>query len=147
MSLIHQHGYSQELQILQFPYDEYKFNIYVHIVRSSKGEGFSSSVASTLLDNLNKYYAGSNISFTLLGNDFINDDKYNLMSYYDTRKKNANGLFTINSHSNAIDIYIISNGQNLSFEKNGITYILMEKQQIFLQQHCFYVTTATIQIR
>lgn len=128
-------------------YDEYKFNIYVHIVRSSKGEGFSSSVASTLLDNLNKYYAGSNISFSLLGNDFINDDKYNLMSYYDTRKKNANGLFTINSHSNAIDIYIISNGQNLSFEKNGITYILNGKAAdipataLLLRNNCYNTNT------
>lgn len=105
----------------------YKFNIFVHIVRSSTGEGFAASIANTLLNKLKSYYAGSNISFTLIGTDYINDDKYNLMSYYDTSKKNANGLYTINPHTNALDIYVISNGENLRFEKDGITYILNGK--------------------
>lgn len=105
----------------------YKINVFVHIVRSSTGEGFAASIASTLLNKLNSYYEGSNISFALTGTDYINDDKYNLMSYDDTSRKNANGLYTINPHANAIDIYVISNGKNLNFEKDGITYILNGK--------------------
>ena len=47
---------------------------------------------------------GSNISFSLIGTDYINNDNYNLMSYEDASKPKANGLFNQNSHTNAIDI-------------------------------------------
>ena len=85
-----------------FNFISYNFKLYVHIVRSSEGEGYSSSISNTILNNLNNYYNGSNISFSLIGTDYINNDNYNLMSYEDASKPKANGLFNQNSHTNAI---------------------------------------------
>lgn len=133
-------------------YLEYRFYIFVHVVRSSAGKGLDASIASTLLDNLNAYYSGSNISYVLLGTDYIDEDKYDLMSYNDIAKKNANGLFTTNSHSNAIDIYIISNGQNLKYEKNGIIYTInglaadIPATALFLRNNCYQTTTAAHEV-
>ena len=97
---------------------EYQFRIFVHVVRSSSGVGFDEAISNTILANLNSYYKGSNISFSLSGTDYIDDDKYNLISFDDARTGDANGLFTKNAHSNAIDIYVISDGKNLTAIKN-----------------------------
>lgn len=78
---------------------EYQFRIFVHVVRSSLGVGFDESISNTILANLNSYYKGSNISFSLLGTDYIDDDKYNLISFDEARNGDANGLFKKNAHS------------------------------------------------
>ena len=93
---------------------EFGINVYVHIVRSSTGEGYTSSIVNTILTNLNRYYQGANISFKILGTDYIDNDKYNLMNDVEANSKDANGLFKVRSHDNCIDIYIISNGSNLT---------------------------------
>lgn len=101
------------------PFIEYQFRVFIHIVRSSTGEGYTASIGNTIINTLNSYYKGSNLSFLLYGTDFIDEDKYNLISKEDAETGNANGLFTKNPHSNAIDIYVISSGKNLSVNKGS----------------------------
>lgn len=87
----------------------YVFKIYTHIIRSSSGVGLDKSeISSTILETLNSYYGETNLSFTLMGSEYIDSDEFNLLS-----EANAKLVFSLNSHSNAIDIYIFSSGENL----------------------------------
>ena len=93
-------------------YNKAEFRVFVHIVRSSAGVGFSNSIAKTLLEKLNSYYNVYNISFSLSGTDYIDNDRYNLMTMSEAAN-HGNGLYAINSHSDAINIYVISDGTKL----------------------------------
>lgn len=89
----------------------YKFRIYVHVVRSSNGDGLSKTIASDIVTSLNKYYSGTHVSFTLLGSDYIDNNTYYLMT---SSKEDAEALFKNNSRDDAIEIYVISNGAYLN---------------------------------
>lgn len=88
----------------------YNFKVYIHVIRNSLGEGFNKEeVSAEILANLNNYYAETNLSFSLLGVEYIDSN------YYDTiSDKDAFKVFSVNSHSNAIDIYVYSSGRNLN---------------------------------
>lgn len=87
----------------------YVFKIYTHIIRSSSGVGLEKTeISSKILETLNDYYSETNLSFTLMGSEYIDSDEYNLIN-----ESNAKLVFNLNSHSNAIDIYIFSSGENL----------------------------------
>ncbi len=86
----------------------YTLNIYIHVIRSSSGVGFNKEeVAQTVITNLNGYYASAKINFYLLGSDYIDSDRYNNSndSYFDEICKQK-------PHINAVDIYVLSNGEN-----------------------------------
>lgn len=95
---------------------QYNIRVFTHIVRSSSGEGLSKDITSSIINTLNDFYKGSNIAFQYSGSDYIDNDTYNLMSDNDntTLSKNMTGLFSINSKSNAINIYVISDSRNLT---------------------------------
>lgn len=93
---------------------EYLIRVYIHIVRSSSGEGLSKDINNSLMSSLNSYFKGSNFSFYLSGSDYIDNDTYNLMSdANNVLSQNMKNLFAINSKNNAIDIYVISDSRNL----------------------------------
>ena len=91
-------------------YDKsYQFRTFVHVIRSSSSIGFNKEeVSAAVLENLNDYYAETNLSFSLLGSEYIDSDYYDVISDNDVAK-----VFSVNSHSNAIDIYIYSSGKNI----------------------------------
>lgn len=92
-------------------YSKADFRVFVHIVRSSAGVGLSSSIANTIISNLNSYYDGTSITFSLLGTDYIDNDRYNATS--DEDLKPSYNLFNVNSKSDALNLYIISNGDKM----------------------------------
>ena len=93
-------------------YGQADFRVFVHIVRSSSGIGYSNSIATPLIEKLNSYYNIHNISFSLIGTDYIDSDKYNLMTKKEA-ENHGSGLYSINTCSNAINLYVISDGTNL----------------------------------
>lgn len=93
---------------------EYLIRVYIHIVRSSSGEGLSKDINNSLMSSLNSYFKGTNFSFYLSGSDYIDNDTYNLMSDDENvLSQNMKNLFAINTKSNAINIYVISDSRNL----------------------------------
>ena len=81
----------------------YNLNVFVHIVRSSSGHGFGAEISSSIVNLLNSSFASTGIQFKLHGADFIDNDYY----YNNMDDKRAEQLFTINTHDNAIDIYVL----------------------------------------
>lgn len=87
----------------------YVFKIYVHVVRSSSGVGLDKTeISSKILETLNSYYGETNLEFTAMGSEYIDSDEFNLVN-----KENCALIFGLHSHSNAIDIYVFSSGENL----------------------------------
>lgn len=87
----------------------YQFRTFVHVIRNSSGIGFNKEeVSAVILENLNDYYAETNLSFSLLGSEYIDSDYYDAISDKDVAK-----VFSVNPHSNAIDIYVYSSGRNI----------------------------------
>lgn len=111
-----------------------KLNIFVHIVRSSSGTGLSSNIIQPILSSLNSYYQGV-IQFNLLGSDFINNDTY----YIDLTIAEANALFNIGNHCNAIDIYVL--GVSTTFGGAGMAQDIPSKAYIV---HGSYYNTSTL---
>ncbi|MBQ8520084.1 MAG: hypothetical protein IJ456_01610 [Bacteroides sp.] len=96
----------------------YNFRVFIHVVRPTSGivNGYiKENVASATIENLNDYYEEANITFSLLGSDYIDDDKYINMTWEQCNNVNnfGNGLFTENTHLNAIDIYILTSAPNI----------------------------------
>ncbi|MBR2455776.1 MAG: hypothetical protein IKB31_01255 [Bacteroidaceae bacterium] len=89
----------------------YQMNVFVHVVRPSNGSASSeytkASVSSTILNNLNTYFANTNISFVLSGSDYIDSDAFVNMSVSDF-KNDISSYLSINRVSNAINIYVMS---------------------------------------
>lgn len=85
------------------------FRVFIHIIRGSNGVGLNKdSYSSIVLSNLNAFFEETNISFSLMGNEYIDSDNLNLTS-------DATKAFSYNAHSNTIDIYIFSSGINLAY--------------------------------
>lgn len=82
-------------------------NIFVHIVRSTNGQGLNTSILSTILSNLNNSFTSSNIQFSLAGSDYIDND-----NFYGNLVGKENQLFGINIHTNAINIYVLGTSTN-----------------------------------
>lgn len=95
--------FDSSLKSLERVSSNYIANIYVHIVRSSSGSGFGNGIANEILNDLNNYYSGTGIQFNLKGSEFIDNDQY----YVQLTTSEAYSLFSENSHTNAIDIYVL----------------------------------------
>lgn len=93
-----------------FEFKTYNFRVFIHIVRNSDGSGTQLFTNQNIINQLNSYYAGSNISFSLYGTDYIDSNQLNLMNSSDYAKK---ALFSSNHKDNAINIYVITDGRNL----------------------------------
>lgn len=91
----------------------YSINIFVHIVRSSSGQGLGTEIIPTIVNLLNSNFLSADIQFSLLGTDFIDNDYY----YIDVRGK-ENQLFSINARCNAVDIYVL--GQSTLWGAAGL---------------------------
>jgi len=96
----------------QTPQSSYVIGIYFHVMRTSAGTGGQTQAEiNTAFNTLVSDYQSYNITFQLLGTDVIsNDSYYNQTSF--TVDANGDGKFdnfTVNSHSNAIDIYLFAN--------------------------------------
>lgn len=63
---------------------EYNVRVFVHIVRSSKKVGLSAGISSDIIEQLNSYYKNTNLSFTLKGYNYIDNDDYNQMTMSDS---------------------------------------------------------------
>lgn len=84
-------------------------NIFVHVVRSTAGIGLDkTTVRYNILDVLTEFYDGTGIAFQCTGDEYIDSDAMNLINV-----SSCNTLFNRNPHTNAIDIYILSDGTNL----------------------------------
>ncbi len=80
----------------------YTMNIFVHIVRSSSGQGLGTGILSTIISSLNSSFQNTDIQFSLLGSEFIDNDYY-----YTNLTGRENQLFGVNPNCNAIDIYVL----------------------------------------
>lgn len=106
----------------------YNFRVFVHVVRPTSGiiSGYiKENVASSVIENLNDYYAEANITFSLLGSDYIDDDKYINMTILQCLNEDnlGYGLFEESVRTNAINIYVLSSAPNLKtpeMELNGL---------------------------
>lgn len=88
----------------------YNLYVFVHVVRFTAGYGLNKeTVSSTIINNLNKDYANTNFSFSLLGSEYIDNDDFNKLP-----SPLVNSLFAKNRHSNAIDIYVLTTGTNFN---------------------------------
>lgn len=84
----------------------YTLDVFVHVIRSSNGVGFNKeTVSQTIINNLNYYYASAKINFFLWGNEYIDSDRYN-----NSTESDYKAICNTNSHVNAIDIYVLSDG-------------------------------------
>ena len=96
----------------------YNFRVFVHVVRPTSGvvDGYiKENVASAVIDNLNDYYSEANITFSLLGSDYIDDSKYIDMTIAQCNSSNnlGYGIFEEKVQTNAINIYVLSSAPNL----------------------------------
>ena len=86
-----------------------RFNVFVHVIRSSTGVGLNKeSVAQTIISNLNFYYSDAHIKFFLHGSDYIDDSSYSTVT-----KETVDVVFGVNEVSEAINIYVLSSCPNL----------------------------------
>ena len=71
----------------------YVINVFVHIIKSSSGNGLNKeSVSDIIIEELNSYYNGANIGFHLLGNEYVISDTY--LQYSDDQLKNLFNIYT-----------------------------------------------------
>ena len=93
--------------------NSYVIRIFLHIIRKTDGTGGQTlQEINTALNYLNLDYGPHNICFSLLGIDYINNDNLYFNYSESGLDKNNDGKFdnlNINSHFNAIDIYLFSN--------------------------------------
>lgn len=88
----------------------YKLNVYVHVVRFSYGAGLNKDIVSTtIIDNLNRDYLGTNISFCLFGSDYIDDSDLNRLP-----SQLVGTLFRKNRKVNSINIYVLTAGADFN---------------------------------
>ena len=81
----------------------HNLSVFIHIVRGSSGDGFGAEISSSIVSLLNSSFASAGIQFKLQGADFIDNDYY----YNNMDNGRAERLFTVNTHGNAIDIYVL----------------------------------------
>ena len=126
-------------------FTEYNIRVYTHIVRSSSGEGLSKNITTSIINSLNDFYAGSNISFLYSGAEYIDNDTYNLMSDKDnaTLSKYMKGLFSINSKQNAINVYVISDSRNL-IATSGASF--MYKNNLYVRANRYATSTVAHEV-
>ena len=98
--------------------------MFVHVVRNSAGAFptdtticyHKDTVSSNIIKDLNAFYSGTNISFSLLGSDYINSNTYINMTdaQCNSVSNPANGLFNVNNYSNALNVYVLSQAPYLT---------------------------------
>lgn len=85
----------------------YQFRLYFHVIRKSDGSAFMGatreSIQKDAVNCLNSYYSDFGISFKTLGSEYLDSDSYDSLS--DSMAKN---IFSINRHTNAIDVYVFT---------------------------------------
>jgi hypothetical protein len=101
---------------LAAPSNNYVLRIFVHVIRRSNGTGGQSQADVTQgLNTVVADFASHGICVSLLGSDEIwNDTYYNMSSF--SRDLNGDGKFdnfSPNSHSNAIDLYLLGPDGNM----------------------------------
>ncbi|MDR2064583.1 MAG: hypothetical protein LBP85_02570 [Prevotellaceae bacterium] len=100
--------FNSALQSAQSISTTYTLCVFVHIVRSSSGNGLGTGIVSNLVSKLNSDYANTGIQFQSIGNDFINSDVF----YSSLVSSEYAELYATNSHINAIDIYVLGTSTN-----------------------------------
>jgi len=113
----------------------YNLNVFVHIVRSSSGHGFGAEISSSIVSLLNSSFASAGIQFKLQGADFIDNSYY----YNNINNGGAERLFTVNTHGNAIDIYVL--GRSTAWWYAGVANGIPAKSLII---HGNYYNTSTL---
>lgn len=106
--------FKRNASVTSFPFVLYDVKVLVHIVRSSSHVGYSSAIANTIVSTLNHFYKDTNISFVLKGYDFIDSDFYNQLSDEQINSTASAGLFNKNFDEKAINVYILSDGRNMT---------------------------------
>lgn len=92
--------------------DTHTLNLFLHVVRSTSGNGLNNSISTSILSILNNRFQSAGIRFVLIGSDYIDNDYY----YNSFDKTKVPLLFGENWHTNAIDLYIL--GANTSWGGN-----------------------------
>jgi hypothetical protein len=100
--------FNSALQSTQSMSTTYTLCVFVHIVRSSSGNGLGSGIVSAMISKLNSDYTNTGIQFQSIGNDFINSDVF----YSSLVTSEYAALYATNSHTNAIDIYVLGTSTN-----------------------------------
>lgn len=85
----------------------YQFRLYFHVIRKSDGSAFMGATRENIqkdaVDFLNSYYSDFGISFKTIGSEYLDSDSYDSLS--DSMAKN---IFSVNRHTNAIDVYVFT---------------------------------------
>ena len=85
------------------PANSYQIRIFAHIIRTSaRTGGMTPAELNSSINILSQDYSPLNICFSLVGQDFINND-----SYFNGGINSA--IFSVNANANAIDIYFLPN--------------------------------------
>lgn len=109
----------------------FDFRIYLHVIRKSDGTSVlpitKEQIASQMISTLNNYYGETGITFTLFGSEDLNNT-----GYYNLPYSNLTNIYQVNSHSNAIDVYVFGNPTN--FDTGNGT--LAGKAQDFFTTAC-----------
>ena len=121
----------------------FDFRVYLHVIRKSDGTSAmpipKETIASDLISTLNNYYSETGIAFTLYGSEDLNNN-----AYYNLPYSNLTNIFQVNSHSNAIDIYVFANPNNFYHDNK----ILLGKAEDFFSTACLintsYYNTSTV---
>lgn len=79
----------------------YTFNLFIHIIRSSSGNGLSASITNEILAKLNNTFRTAGIQFQLVGYDYIDND-----ANYKAISTAGSEIFSQKVHSNAFDLYL-----------------------------------------
>lgn len=79
----------------------YTFNLFIHIIRSSSGNGLNASVRNEILSKLNNTFRTAGIQFQLIGYDYIDND-----ANYKAISTAGSEIFSQKVHSNAFDLYV-----------------------------------------
>jgi hypothetical protein len=89
-------------------------NVFVHIIRSSSGQGLDVGILSSIINSLNSNFQNSEIQFVLLDHEFIDNDYY-----YTNLTGKESQLFSVNFRCNAMNIYVL--GTSTTWTNNGFS--------------------------
>lgn len=99
----------------------YHIRVYFHIIRQSDGTGeysVPSLYIPLCMQVLNNDYNSHNIFFDYAGMDYINNSNYYFMSSLSSSYYNS--LINTNSHTNAMDVYLLPTNGSLGGRASGI---------------------------
>lgn len=120
-------------------FNSFRIRLFVHVVRSTSGVGLDkTTVKNKVLNVLTEYYDGTGLSFECIGEEYIDSDAMNKMACTQT---NINILCNKNPQSNAVDVYILSDGSEFGKEAAGAVLDIGKTSIVSIKKYYDNVST------